>query len=313
MHDPSVSRRAPALVSALVAVVSIVAVGSAAIVAASMVLGLGVGGLAAGPSAADKTRPILSTDVIHRLDALVAAFPGRAGVWIADRASITPLYSHDANTKITTASLYKLGVLMEAERRVDSGQLRYSDLITIGEDDVTEEGSAYEVGAVLSVDDALEAMITLSDNGAALALWHLFGGDTIDATLARAGMPDFHVTFDSTGNTVATPRSIGTFFWHLARKELVSAAASERMLARLQRQMINDRLPAALPNGTVVAHKTGNLDDVTHDAGIIFTPTGERVVVVMTWDTYEGANAFIAAIAAIVYAASLESRAVDIP
>jgi len=305
MHDPSVSRRTPALISALVLVVSIVAVGSAAIVATSIMLGpAGVGSIAGGPPAGDKTRATFSTDVVHRLDALVAAFPGRAGVWIADRASTTPLYSHDADTNVTTASLYKLGVLMEAERRVDSGQLRYRDLITIGEDDVTEEGSVYEVGAVLSVDDALETMITLSDNGAALALWHLFGGDTIDATLARAGMPDFHVTFDSTGNTVATPRAVGTFFGLLARRELVSAAASERMLARLQRQTINDRLPAALPKHTVVAHKTGNLDGVAHDAGIIFTPAGERIVVVMTWNAYEGANAFIAEIAKVVYGAS---------
>jgi len=305
MHDPSVSRRTPALISALVLVVSIVAVGSAAIVATSIMLGpAGVGSIAGGPPAGDKTRATFSTDVVHRLDALVAAFPGRAGVWIADRASTTPLYSRDADTNVTTASLYKLGVLMEAERRVDSGQLRYRDLITIGEDDVTEEGSVYEVGAVLSVDDALETMITLSDNGAALALWHLFGGDTIDATLARAGMPDFHVTFDSTGNTVATPRAVGTFFGLLARRELVSAAASERMLARLQRQTINDRLPAALPKQTVVAHKTGNLDGVAHDAGIIFTPAGERIVVVMTWNAYEGANAFIAEIAKVVYGAS---------
>ena len=311
MHDPGVSRRTPAFVSALIVVVSIVTVGSAAIVAASMVLGpAGVSSIAGGPPAGDTTRATFSMDVVHRLEALVAAFPGRAGVWIADRGSTTPLYSHEANTNVTTASLYKLGVLMEAERRVDNGQLRYRDLITIGEDDVTEEGSGYEVGAMLSVDDALEAMITLSDNGAALALWHLFGGDTIDATLARAGMPDFHVTFDSTGNTVATPRAIGTFFWLLARKELVSAAASERILARLQRQTINDRLPAALPKQTVVAHKTGNLDGFIHDAGIIFTPTGERIVVVMTSDAYEGANEFIAEIAQIVYSASLEAPGV---
>ena len=310
MHDANLSSPAPRRASALVAVVSVVSVASAVIVAASLVLGLADSLIASAPSVGGKTHAAFSMDVAHRLDALIAAFPGRAGVWIADRASTTPLYSHDANTKVTTASLYKLGVLMEAERRVDSGQLRYGDLITIGEDDVTEEGSGYEVGAVLSVDDALEAMITLSDNGAALALWHLFGGDTIDATLARAGMPDFHVTFDSTGNTVATPRAIGTFFGLLARKELVSAAASERMIARLQRQTINDRLPAALPKQTVVAHKTGNLEGLIHDAGIIFTPRGERIVVVMTSNAYEGANDFIAEIAKIVYSASLEAAGV---
>jgi beta-lactamase class A len=301
------STRTPRRASTFVAVVSVVAAASSAILATSVVLGLPVGGTASGPSADDKTRVSLSSDVVHRLEALIAAFPGRAGVWIADRSSTTALYSHDANMNVTTASLYKLGVLMEAERRVDSGQLRYGDMITIGEDDVTEDGSGYEVGAVLSVDDALEAMITVSDNGAALALWHLFGGDTINATLARAGMPDFHVTFDSTGNTVATPRAIGTFFGLLARQELVSASASERMIARLQRQTINDRIPAALPKGTLVAHKTGNLEGLIHDAGIIVTPTGDRIVVVMTWDAYEGANAFIAEIATIVYAASLET------
>ena len=259
-----------------------------------------------GGSGVTRAAAPLSSDVVRRLDAVIAAFPGRAGVWIADPVSSAPLYAHDADTSVITASLYKLGVLMEAERRVQSAQLRYSDTITIGPDDVTEEGSAYEVGAVVTVDDALESMITVSDNGSALALWHLFGGDTIDATLARAGMPEFHVTFDSNGNTLATPRAIGTFFRLLARRELVSVAASDRMLARLERQTLNDRLPASLPKQTVVAHKTGNLASLMHDAGIIFTPAGPRIVVVMTWDAYQGANAFIAEVAAIVYGASLE-------
>jgi beta-lactamase class A len=245
----------------------------------------------------------LSTDVVRKLDGLIAAFPGKAGVWIAGPASSVPLYAHDADASVITASLYKLGVLMEAERRVDAGQLHYSDPITIGADDLTEEGSAYGPGTVLSIDDALEAMITVSDNGAALALWHRFGATTIDATLERAGMPDL-LSFDAEGNTLTTPHATGTFFQLLARKELVSAAASERMLARLERQTLNDRLPALLPKQTVVAHKTGNLAGLTHDAGIIFTPAGPRVVVVMTWDSFDGANAFIAEVGAIVYGAS---------
>jgi beta-lactamase class A len=60
----------------------------------------------------------------------------------------------------------------------------------------------------------------------------------------------------------------------------------------------------------VVAHKTGNLEGFIHDAGIIFTPTGQRIVVVMTWDAYEGANAFIAEIAKVVYGASLKTAGV---
>src|SRR5206468_2519856 len=76
------------------------------------------------------------------------------------------------------------------------------------------------------------------------------------------------------------------------------------------RQEINDRLPAALPDGVVVAHKTGNLLGLAHDAGIIFTPSGPRIVVAMTWDAYdEDANAFIANVGALVYSAVLEPPA----
>ena len=246
-----------------------------------------------------------SADAMRRLDGLIAAFPGKAGVWIGDPASTTPLYTHDADASVVSASLYKLGVLMEAERRVESGTMRYSDRITIQADDVTEEGSVYGAGDVMSLDEALEAMITLSDNSSALAVWHLLGGDAIDATLARAGMSEFRVTLDRLGNTTATPRAVGTYFALLARNELVSARASERMLARLERQRINDRLPAGLPKTAVVAHKTGNLPGLIHDAGVIFTPAGPRIVVVMTSDAYQGANRLIADIAALVYGASL--------
>jgi beta-lactamase class A len=264
-----------------------------------------VGSLAVGRPADAST-----ADLVQQLDQLSASFPGGVGLWIADPNSPRPLYSRNADEQIITASLYKLGVLVEAERRVDRGELHYNDLVTILPEDVTQDGSFEEPGTELTLDQALEAMITISDNGTALALWHLLGGDNIDATLAKLGMPDFHVAYDDTEDNVATPRAIGTFFTLLAKKQLISPAASERMLARLERQEINDRLPAALPDNVVIAHKTGNLVGAVHDAGIIYTPSGPRVVVAMTWDSYdEDANAFIANIGAIVYSAVLEPPA----
>jgi beta-lactamase class A len=192
---------------------------------------------------------------------------------------------------------------MEAERRIDAGTLRSDQVITIQAEDLTGEGSTYEAGTDVTVEQALEAMTTASDNGTALALWRLLGDDAIRSALVRAGIPEFRL--DIVGATMATPRAIGAIFTRLARRELVSRAASERMVARLQRQSINDRLPAGLPAGVVVAHKTGNLPGLTHDAGIIVTPAGPRIVVVMTWDSDEGAaNTLIADIGAAVYRAA---------
>jgi beta-lactamase class A len=278
---------------------------SAIVMSGTLMRDVLAGRAALGPLPALARATPLSADAVHRLDALVAAFPGRAGVWIADAVSTAPLYSQAADAAVVSASLYKLGVLLEAERRVDRGELHYEDPITIQSTDINDDGSMYDPGTVLSLDEALEAMITVSDNGAALAVWHLFGGAAIDATVVRAGIPDFHVSIDRLGNTVASPRGVGTFFAKLARKELISVQASERMIARLERQQINDRLPALLPDTVVIAHKTGNLPGLTHDAGIIFTPAGPRIVIVMTSDSYQGANAFIAGVASVVYNASL--------
>src|SRR3954470_4124125 len=72
-----------------------------------------------------------TAELVQQLDAITSSFPGGAGLWIADPTSRTPLYSHNPDEPIITASLYKLGVLMEAERRVDTGELHYGDIITI--------------------------------------------------------------------------------------------------------------------------------------------------------------------------------------
>ena len=87
-----------------------------------------------------------TADLVAQLDQLVKAFPGGAGLWIADPNTSKPLYSHEADEPVITASLYKLAVMTEAERRVEAGQLRYSDIITIEEEDITEDGS-FEVAA----------------------------------------------------------------------------------------------------------------------------------------------------------------------
>jgi beta-lactamase class A len=268
--------------------------------AMSLVLGVLVPARAQGSTA----------DLVRQLDSLVASFPGGAGVWVSDPNVPTPLFTHDPDEQVIAASLYKLGVLAEAERRIEAGELHYGDPVVIQPEDITADGSFEEAGTQLTLDEALEAMITISDNGSALALWHILGGANIDATLQKAGIADFHIALDDTEDHWATPRGVGKFFALLAKRQLISAAASDRMLARLERQQINNRLPAQLPAGVVVAHKTGNLVGATHDAGIIYTKSGPRVVVAMTWDALdEDADNFISSVGASVYSAILEPSA----
>jgi beta-lactamase class A len=272
--------------------------------AIALSLALAAGLAAPGPAAAS------TADLVVQVDGLVRSFPGASGIYIADPAAPQPLYTHDPDEVFVAASLYKLGILAHAESLVETGKLHYSDTIEIQPEDITEDGSYELSGTVLTVDQALEVMITLSDNGTALAFWHAFGPANINATLQALGLKDFHIASDDADDNTASARVIGQYFTQLALRRLVSPAASDRMLARLERQQINDRLPAQLPAGTVVAHKTGNLGYVTHDAGIIFTRSGARVVVGMTANTGEDdAIHLLSALGALVYSAVLQPPA----
>jgi beta-lactamase class A len=68
----------------------------------------------------------------------------------------------------------------------------------------------------------------------------------------------------------------------IAQGKAVDPGASLEMGALLASESIADRIPALLPSGTVVAHKTGNWENATHDAGIVVSPGARYVIVVLT-------------------------------
>jgi beta-lactamase class A len=227
---------------------------------------------------------IVTPEAANRIDALLMRQSGRAAVVVAGGRSGEMLYAVDADEPVFAASLYKLGVLLEAERRIDAGTLGPADLITVTAADQSESGSFTATGSVLTVDEALERTIVLSDNASALALIRRLGIAHVQATLDREGI---YLRFTA-DVSITTARGIATFCGALVRGSLVSRDASARMFARLSRQRTVDRLPAALPAGAVLAHKTGNLGFATHDAGIVTGPGGAPIVlVVLTWDSAE--------------------------
>jgi beta-lactamase class A len=257
-------------------------------------------------SVAPPARPIDTAPLASPIRGLVGSFTGTAGVVIAFPGVPDPIYAANADTPFIAASLYKLAVLDHIEHLVESGTLTYDDTITIEDADVTIDGSNEPAGTSLTIDEALEEMITYSDNGSALALLRVYGARATNADLAAAGIKGFHVAETVDEDNMVTARAVATFFDRLATRQLVSPAASDRMLARLERQTINDRLPRDLPNGVLVAHKTGDLVGLIHDAGVIEASDGPRIAAVLTSGGAEAdARDLIARIGALVYSTTL--------
>ncbi len=187
----------------------------------------------------------------------------------------------NADTEFPTASMYKVLVMYRVFEAIDQGSLSMDDTLTIQDRDVIQEDSmGLSPGDTVTVAGALNDMITVSSNTSAFALTRAVGGWGVVASAAgELGMPS---TYLDGQDFWSTPNDMAHFFRLLANRSLASSWASQQMIDLLLQQTANDRLPALLPGGVEVAHKTGELEGVRNDGGIVHGAGGRYVIVVMS-------------------------------
>ena len=172
-------------------------------------------------------------------------------------------------------------------------------------------------GLAPTVRDLATLMITVSDNTAADVLLARLGKDLVERTMREIGAATVRVPFsirelfeeltDSPGagydalseklrisagsggraviaeQTVrATPRDMCGIFERLERREILDAASCDAVLGILKRTKTDTRIPALLPKGTIVAHKTGTIRGVRCDAGIVYAPNGPYALAILS-------------------------------
>jgi beta-lactamase class A len=187
------------------------------------------------------------------------------------------------------ASLYKLAVMVELYAQQAAGEVdldaEFPAYTIVGYD--VAGFAIYGAPTTYSLREALVAMITVSDNEAAQFLLYRLGPERINQRMAALGLPSTTVDWDTT----TTPNEMLALLELMATGQLVSRQASTEMIELLLDQRVNDRLPIGLPAGVPIAHKTGNLPGLAHDAGIVYSAAGPYILVVMTdelWDVERG-------------------------
>lgn len=212
-------------------------------------------------------------------------------------------------------SLYKLWVMATAFNKIRTGAWKENQVLT---EDVAVLNDKFYIdpdlaeqteGAItLSVDQALEQMITISHNYAALLLTEKLKLSSVATFLKENNFNESKVGTNGEAPTI-TPNDTALFFEKLYRGELINQEYSNKMLDLLKRQQLDDKLPKYLPQSVVIAHKTGEIGGFTHDAGIVYSPNGDYVIVVLSEsDSPPGAEERIAEVSKAVYTYFIERR-----
>jgi beta-lactamase class A len=225
------------------------------------------------------------------------------------------------------ASTMKVPVMLEVYRAARAGRLRLDERLPVrNEFKSIADGSAYsvapeddsertlylKVGSTETVRELVRLMVTESSNLATNILIERVTPARVTDLCRRLGARDMRVlrgvedgkAYARGLNNTTTARDLLALLRAVAEGRAVSAGASREVADVLAAQKFNEGIPAGLPEGLRVAHKTGSITAVEHDAGIVY-PHGRRpyVLVVLVRGLKEPARAhrLIADISRAVY------------
>jgi beta-lactamase class A len=155
-----------------------------------------------------------------------------------------------------------------------------ASIYTLDPADDSETDLYKAVGQTRTLGQLCELMITVSSNLATNLLVEKLGVENIRAMVHALQADGMNVlrgvednkAYEKGMNNTTTARGLLILLEAIAKGQAVDADSSLQMLEILARQKFNEAIPAGLPSGTRVAHKTGELTKVHHDAAIVYAP-----------------------------------------
>src|SRR5580698_4468162 len=265
--------------------ISVIVVGSMNCVMAAS--GLGLAGAAAGQDSR-------LAQAVPGIEEAIRKSGADVGVAFRTLDGKTEWFFH-TDDAFHAASTMKVPVLIELFHQVREGRLKLDDPLLIrNEFHSWADGSVYTLdaaddseaelykasGQTRSLRQLSELMITASSNLATNLLIEKLGVGNIRATVHTLGADGMNVlrgvednkAFLKGLNNTTTARGLELLLEAIAHGEAVDQQSSRQMVEILERQRFNEGIPAGLPPGTRVAHKTGEITKIHHDAAIVFAP-----------------------------------------
>lgn len=225
------------------------------------------------------------------------------------------------------ASTIKTAFLIETFKQANEHKFSLSDSILIHNDfksivdesiyhldstDDSETDLYRRIGEKETIYNLLFRMITQSSNFSTNLIVDLVGAKNANQTMRSIGAKDIQAlrgvednkAYNLGMNNTVTAYDLMIIFNHLAKGTVVDKPACDSMIDILTHQQLREKIPAKLPADVKVANKTGSIDKVSHDSGIVFLPDGRKYVIVLLSSGVEdekSVNATLANASKIIY------------
>lgn len=220
------------------------------------------------------------------------------------------------------ASTMKVPVMIEVFKQAATGKFSLRDSIEIKNEfksiidsslfslDRKDDSDTLiydHLGEQRTVYSLMYDMIIVSSNMATNLIIDKVGASNAQQTMRDLGTNKMQVlrgvedgkAYKAGMNNTTTAYDLMVIFEKMAKGEAVDSIASAEMVKILLDQKFNDIIPAGLPPDVKVAHKTGWITGVHHDAGIVFLPDGRKYVLVLLSKNLENEQAGVEAMARV--------------
>ncbi|MEP6529703.1 serine hydrolase [Microcoleus vaginatus ZQ-A3] len=208
-----------------------------------------------------------------------------AGIFLVDLDTGSYL-NFNGDTAFASASTIKVPILVAFFQAVDEGKVQLDQMLTLKPEHIV--GGSGEMqdqapGKKYSALEVAQNMIVVSDNTATNMMIELLGGAEVlnqhfanwglSTTVLRNNLPDLE------GTNTTSPKDLINIIAQVDRGNLVSVKSRDRILQIMRQTQNASLLPKGLGEGSVIAHKTGNIDTMLADAGMVDLPNGKRYLV----------------------------------
>lgn len=247
------------------------------------------------PTSTSVSLSISKEHVIGKIRKLAVEDGSDFGIYLA-YGKESPLISDEKIMR--SASMIKVFILAEAMEKVSKGEVYLNEPMVLHRDDkVGGAGilNGYPDETTFTMEEVLRLMITESDNTATNMMIDRLGMESINqymrshgyqSSVLRRKMMDTEAVKAGREN-MTSAKDLGTFFSRLYQNQCVSDEYDPKMRDILFQQTDTECFPSALPMAHI-AHKTGELDGLYHDGGIIYEENGQDFVLVVLTDSYMG-------------------------